>query len=46
MRLNSEFGIRNSEWPPPALKAIWESRVENSKFEIRNSKFEILRSGP
>ncbi len=35
--MNSEFGIRNSEFPPVPQRAEAAAR----KFEIRNSKFEI-----
>jgi len=36
--MNSEFGIRNSECRPPALKATW-GRDGNSEFRTQNSEF-------
>jgi hypothetical protein len=41
MRSNSEFGIRNSEWPPSARKTIWKGRALNPISEIRNPKLGV-----
>jgi hypothetical protein len=42
MMTNSEFGIRNSEWPHSTFNSIGEGRAENPKSEIRNPKFHRL----
>jgi hypothetical protein len=38
--MNSEFGIRNSEFPPTHPDC--EGRVENSKLKTQNSKLGTL----